>query len=98
MIGDRRKVAYEQNWNRIIVNLVCHRVDDEEGLYEEVARQLEWELEKFPLTHAVNLAGPFDHEQPGNEEILFFEATLASPNGQCFEAKEHLHYCREWWN
>lgn len=94
---DRKKLAYIESPFKVLVNLLCHRVDDEEELYERVTRSLAYHLEKFPLTIASELRGPFEHEQEGSENVLFFEAGLASPNGQCFEAKEYLSFV-EWWN
>jgi len=97
MVGDRRKVSIDLSFNRVLVNLVCRREEDEEALYEWVAQKVQWALEPFPFTRCEQLSGPFEHEQPGSEHILFFEATLASPNGQCFEAKQALQEV-DWWN
>jgi len=100
MVGDRRKVSHEQSFNSIIVNLVCHRVDDDclEDLYEAVLKQ----ARRFLVDHGftwttVEISGPFYHEQPGSENIIFYEAHLKSPNGQCYEAKDEMQFV-DWWN
>lgn len=99
MVGDRRKISHEQSFNAIIVNLVCHRVDenDLEDLYGAVLRKARRFLANdFNLT-TVEIRGPFYHEQPGNENIIFYEAHLRSPNGQCFEARDEMRLV-DWWN
>lgn len=93
---DRKKLAYSPTHTVVLINLLCHRADDEEALREAVEQRLAWELEEFPLV-GHNLKGLFEHEQEGSEDILFFECTLFSPSGQCFDAKDKLHWI-DWWN
>jgi len=100
MVRDRRKMSHEESFNAIIVNLVCHRVDDDrlEDLYEVVLKQVRRFLVDHEFTWTtIEIRGPFYHEQPGSENIIFYEAHLGSPNGQCFEAKDELQLV-DWWN
>lgn len=92
MVGDRKTLAYEESFNAVCVNITLRRVADDEieDCYEAVTARLRRLLQAFPLVIASELRGPFFHEQPGNERIMFFEVSLQSPNGACFDAADAI--------